>query len=113
MEFLNKIEVKGIVGRIDVKEVADSTCANFAVATDFCYKSREGQAIIDTTWFNVVAWKGENHGKKIVEFGKIHKGSAVHVIGRVRSRSYEGADGNVCRFYEIVASSVELLPDEN
>ena len=90
MEQLNRIELRGIVGSVYIKEFGNAKVANFSVATNYCYKDREGTPVIDTTWFRIVAWEGES----IKNLDQIQKGAAVHVLGRVRMQRYTAADGS-------------------
>lgn len=56
MEQLNRIEIRGIIGRVNVKDIGNTKFANISVATDYVYKSQDSGVIIETTWHNVVAW---------------------------------------------------------
>ena len=60
MEFINKIELRGIVGTSSLNRVGDSNVCRFSLATDYSYKDRDGNPVVDTTWFNVTAWEGKN-----------------------------------------------------
>ena len=51
MEHLNKIEIKGTIGNVRIQDVADNKVANFSVATDYVYKSKNGEIIIETTCY--------------------------------------------------------------
>lgn len=105
MEQLNRIELRGIVGSVYIKEFGNAKVANFSVATDHCYKDREGTPVIDTTWFRIVSWESDT----IKDLDLLQKGSAVHVIGRVRMQRYTAADGSERSFFEVIASEVELM----
>ena len=52
MEQLNKIELRGIIGSVYVKDFVNTKAANFSVATNHCYKDREGNAVIETTCYS-------------------------------------------------------------
>lgn len=107
MESLNKIEIRGIIGRVNVKEVGDTKVANLSVATDYAYKSQDGGIVIETTWHNVVAWEG----KEIPNLDQLEKGSFVHVCGRLRNRKYIAADGTERTVCDIVAKLVEPVTE--
>lgn len=105
MEQLNKIEIQGINGNVRIQDVADTKVANFSVATNYAYKSKDGGIIIETTWHNVVAWEG----KEIQNLDQLEKGSFVHICGRLRNRKYIASDGSGRTVCDIVAKSMELL----
>ena len=50
MEQLNKVEIRGIVGSVYVKDFGNTKVANFSVATNHAYKSQDGSLVIETTW---------------------------------------------------------------
>lgn len=105
MEQLNKIEIQGIVGNVRIQDVADTKVANFSVATNYAYKSKDGGIIIETTWHNVVAWEGN----EIQHLDQLKKGTLVHIRGRLRNRRYTAADGAERTVCDIVAESLEIL----
>lgn len=105
MEQLNRIELRGIVGSVYVKDFGNAKVANFSVATNYCFKSKDGTPVIETTWHRVVAWEGEN----IQDLDKLMKGSSVHVLGRLRNQRYTAADGSEKSVVEIIANKVEQL----
>lgn len=105
MEQLNKIEIRGIIGSVYVKNFGNAKAANFSVATDYCFKAQDGCAVIETTWHRVVAWEGN----LIKNLDQLQKGCGVHVIGRIRTQKYISADGVERAGYEIIASKVEIM----
>ena len=54
-QHLNRIELRGRVGTVRTNEVNGTKVANFSVVTEHLYKTREGNAVSETTWFNVTA----------------------------------------------------------
>lgn len=58
MEQLNRLEIRGNVGNVNILRVGDTRVAHFSVATNFAYKGRNGEPVIETTWHNVTAWEG-------------------------------------------------------
>ena len=107
MDYINKIELKGRVGTVRSNVVNDSRVANFSLITDFLYKTRDGNAVSESTWFNVVAWEGRD----IIGLEKIEKGSIVHVSGRMRSNRFEGADGSEKHYYEVLATKLRIVDE--
>ena len=43
MEFLNKIELRGIVGMTSLNRVGDSQVCRFSLVTEYSYKDRDGR----------------------------------------------------------------------
>lgn len=108
MEQINRIEVRGNVGNIRIFNNEDSQMASFSVVTNYLYKGRGGDAVVETMWFNVVAWTGK---QTLRDFNELKKGMQVHVIGRMRDREYSGADGGIRHVTEIVAAKVAIVED--
>ena len=103
MEQLNKVELRGIIGSVYVKDFVNAKVANFSVATNHCYQSSDGSPVIETTWHRIVAWEGEG----IEDLHLLEKGCNVHVLGRIRSQRYIAADGTERTVFEIIANKVE------
>ena len=96
MEQINKIE-----------DVGDKQVARFSLATNYIYKGRDGNPVIETTWHNVVAWSGKN----IADFALLSKGAPVSVTGRLRAREYLDSEGNQKQILEIVANKMEIVEE--
>ena len=47
------------------------------------------------------------------DLSRIVVGTSVNVIGRMRATKYTAADGNDKYFYEVLASKVRMITDEN
>lgn len=107
MEFVNKIEIAGVVGAVNVFNVSGTKVARFSVMTENSSTSRDGGLMIECTWFSVCAWDGG----KITGLDKIQKGSKVHVLGRVRVRRYVDSEGNDRQCWEIVTNELKLLEE--
>lgn len=112
MESLNRIEIQGVVGTIDTRQVGDKLHANFSVATNYVSKDKQGEALIETTWHRVSAFEGENITADTLN--AIHNGNVrdivnVRVVGRIRQRRYADAYGNENSTYEIIANEVKIL----
>lgn len=104
MEFLNKIELKGIVG---VSNTTGSAC-NFTVMTQYAYKSKDGCAIVDTLWWNCFAY---NLPSSLSEKSPLQRGSKVHVIGRIRARRYCDAQGIDRTSHEVIVQDLKIMED--
>ncbi len=105
MEQLNKVELIGTVGSVYVKDFGNTRCANFSVATNYCFKDREGCPVIETTWHRVIAWDSPDNADAF----RIGKGDQVYVIGRLRVQRYTGVDGVEKSTSEIIANKVRII----
>lgn len=105
MEQLNRVELRGVVGSLRHQKVGDKTCSHINVATSRAYKDRNGVAVIETTWHQVIAWEGPN----TEDVARIEKGSKVYVLGRIRNARYVGKDDQERESSEIVASRLMLM----
>lgn len=108
MEQLNRIELRGNVGTIKVQGVNGTHVGRISLATNYVYKDKEGNPVIETTWHNITAWEGKN----ISELGRIHRGDKIYVVGRVRSQRYEGSDGTEKTINEVVANRLNLIESD-
>ena len=106
MEQLNRIEIRGNVGNVNIINVGNTRVAHFSVATNFAYKDRNGEPVIETTWHNVTAWEG-NKGIPSLEI--IAKGFPLYVTGRLRIQKYIAADGTAKTSYDIIANTIEQV----
>ena len=107
MEQLNKIEIRGYVGSITIHHMGDRQMARMTVATSNAYKDKEGAAVIETCWHNVIAWAGRN----VQDLERIAKGSKLYVCGRMRNQKYTGLDGVERSSCDILAKNISLLDD--
>ncbi len=107
MEQYNQVQIRGMVGNVRTTTFPDAVMGNISVATNYMYMTRDGQPAAETTWFTVVA----REGKAIENLSAVSKGSAVQIVGRMRSRSYRDAEGIEHNVMEVVASKVEVLKE--
>lgn len=105
MEQIAKIELVGIIGRVNLSEVGDTKMARFSLATNYCYKSKDGIPVIETQWFSVIAYPGP----KIAALESLDRGKSVHVIGRVRMQRYLDASGNDRSSWDVIAQELKLV----
>ena len=108
MEFLNKIEIRGIVGNSSLQKVGDTRLCRFSVVTELAYKGNDGTNIIECTWFSCQVFQGTG----ICNLDDITRGAIVHVIGRLKCNRYVDANGNDRVQYEIVARKVEVVKED-
>ena len=109
MEHINRIELQGHVGMVRTNEYNGSKVANFSLATEIMYKLRDGNAVSETTWHNIVAWES----KEMPDLQRIVKGTPVNVCGRLRSSKYTSADGTEKQFYEVLAQRIRILNEDD
>jgi len=106
---VNKVILVGNVGKDpDVKYFDNgSVVANFTLATtERGYTAANGTQIPDRTeWHNIVCWRGL--AKVAEQF--VRKGTQVYVEGKIRSRTYDDANGMKRYVNEIYADNLELL----
>ncbi len=78
-----------------------ATVASFSIATNRRWTNKDGQQQEETEFHNIVAW-----GKLAEICGQIlYKGRKVLVVGRLRTRQWEGQDG-------IKRYSTEVIADQ-
>lgn len=106
---VNKVILVGNVGKDpDVKYFDNgSVVANFTLATtERGYTAANGTQIPDRTeWHNIVCWRGL--AKVAEQF--VRRGSQVYIEGKIRSRTYDDANGMKRYVNEIYVDNLELL----
>src|SRR5574344_1162134 len=107
MEQINKIELRGNVGNVRLQIAGGKQVVRFSFATNYSYKAKNGDGVIETTWHNISAWEG----KGMPDFSKIEKGCTVHVTGRLRSSKYTNSEGEEKVSYEIAANHLAIEND--
>lgn len=104
MEYINRVELQGIVGSARTSEIGDKTLLRLSVATNNVYKGQDGYAVVECTWHNVTYWLPEGE-----DTSRFTKGAPVHITGRIRNQRYSGSDGTEHYTCEIIANTVEIL----
>lgn len=98
-----------LIGRLgkdpEVKNVNDSTVAEFPLATDEYFTDRKGEKQERTTWHNIIAW-GQ---LATLSRDYIKKGQQIYVEGRQINRSYQDKEGQTKWRSEVVADNIRLL----
>ena len=111
---VNKVILVGNVGKDPETRYLDESTAmtKFPLATSENYKNKAGERVSTTEWHNIVLWRGlAQVAEKYVK-----KGTQVYIEGRIKSRSYDDADGNKKYITEIVGDQMQLLgkrPDDD
>jgi single-strand DNA-binding protein len=107
MVSLNKIMLIGNVGTDPEMRftASGSPVTSFRVATSRVYTTSGGERRQETEWFTVVAWKKQ--AESCNQF--LTKGQRVYVEGSLRTRSWEGRDGQKRVTAEVIANRVLFL----
>jgi single-strand DNA-binding protein len=110
---VNKVILVGNVGKDPETRYLDETTAitKFPMATSETYKNKAGERVSNTEWHNIVLWRGlAQVAEKYVK-----KGTQIYIEGRIKTRSYDDAEGNKKYITEIVGDQMQLLgrkPDD-
>lgn len=78
---------------------------SFRMATNWRYTTADGERREETEWFSVVCWA--KLAEQCNQF--LTKGRLAYVEGRLRTRTWEGQDGQRRYRNEVVADRVKFL----
>ena len=104
---VNKVILIGNLGRDpELRYTQQGTAvANFTLATNETWTSREGKREERTEWHRIVAW-----GKTAELCSQyLAKGRNVYIEGRIQTREWENKEGQKQKTTEIVAQTVQFL----
>lgn len=107
MGSVNKVFLIGHLGKDpELRYTPNGTAVcNFSIAMSESWKDKDGNKQEKTEWMGIVVWK-----KQAEACGEyLHKGSQVHVEGKIQTRQWEDRDGNKRYTTEVVANSVVFL----
>jgi single-strand DNA-binding protein len=107
MASLNKVMLIGNLGSEPEMRFTPSgnPVTSFRVATNRVYNSPEGERKEETEWFTVITW-----GKLAEQCNQfLGKGRLVYAEGRLRTRNWEGQDGQKHYRTEVIANRVTFL----
>ena len=107
MPSLNKVIIIGNVGSDPEMRFTPSgkPVTSFSVATNWMHTTPEGERKQETEWFNVVAWN--KLAEQCNQF--LGKGRLVYAEGRLRTRTWDGQDGQQHSRVEVIANRVVFL----
>ena len=107
MVGLNKVMIIGNIGTDPEMRYTPNgnPVTSFRMATSRVYTSPDGERHEETEWFTVVAWN--QLAEQCNQY--LAKGRRAYVEGRLRSRSWDGQDGQKRYRNEIVADRVSFL----
>ncbi len=102
---INRVELQGVVGSVQMREVGDGRYVRFSVATNHAFKLGDGTPVIETTWHKCLAFED----KCGCSLDGIVKGAAVHLHGRLRCYRYVDINNTGRSEVEIVVNTLETL----
>ncbi len=107
MAGLNKVMVIGNLGADpEMRYMSDGTAmTSFRVAASRNFSGKDGERREETEWFSIVTW--QKLAEQCSQF--LQKGRRVYVEGRLRTRSWDGPDGQKRYRTEVVADHVMFL----
>ena len=107
MVGLNKVMIIGNIGTDPEMRYTPNgnPVTSFRMATSRGYTSPDGERRQDTEWFTIVAWN--QLAEQCNQY--LAKGRRAYVEGRLRSRTWEGQDGQTRFRNEIIANRVLFL----
>ncbi len=105
MEQINSVILRGIIGNASIENIGETQIVRFAVATDYAYRNRSGEAVIETTWLPVKAFKND----KMPDFSVLVRGTGVMVKGRLRNNRFIDSNGAERIFTEVFANEIEIV----
>ena len=103
-QYINRVELQGIVGTSKVISIGDKKVVRFSLATNYAYKDKEGYPVIETTWHARSAW-----AEKEDDLTMYRKGTPLHIEGRIRNIRYTDASGCERTTLEVVATKIERV----
>lgn len=96
-----------LIGTVDtdptVKSVGRSQLASFKLATHESWRGKDGQQQDRTDWHRIAAW-----GQLADVAGRLQRGQLVVVEGAIKTRSFDGKNGEKQYITEINASSITV-----
>lgn len=107
MASLNKVMLIGNVGSEPEMRFTPNgkPVTTFRLATNHTFTTPEGERREETEWFTVVAWN--RLAEQCNQF--LNKGRLIYTEGRLRTRNWEGQDGQKHYRTEVIASRVSFL----
>ncbi len=107
MKGLNKVTLIGNVGNTPEIKILDKNIkvAKLSLATSESYRKENGELQTDTEWHIVILWRNlAEIAEKYVE-----KGSLLYIEGKLKTRTYEDAQGTKRYVTEIIGEHILFL----
>ena len=107
MASVNKVILIGNLGRDPELRYTQGgqAVANFTLATNERFSTRDGDKQERTEWHRIVAWA--RTAELCAQY--LSKGRTVYIEGRLQTREWEDKEGQKRRTTEIVANTVQFL----
>ena len=107
MASVNKVILIGNLGRDPELRYTQGgqAVANFTLATNERFSTKDGDKQERTEWHRIVAWG--RTGELCAQY--LSKGRSVYLEGRLQTREWEDKEGQKRRTTEIVATTVQFL----
>ena len=103
-QYINRVELQGIVGTSKVISIGDKKVVRFSLATNYVYKDKEGYPVIETTWHACSVW-----AERKADLTMYRQGAPLHIEGRIRNIRYTDASGCERTTLEVVATKIERV----
>ena len=107
MKGLNKVTLIGNVGNAPEIKVLDKDIkvAKLSLATSESYRKENGEMQTETEWHTIILWR------KLAEIAEkyVEKGSLLYIEGKLKTRTYEDAQGTKHYVTEIIGEKILLL----
>lgn len=104
MQQLNHVHLIGTVGAVRINTVSDTKIAHLSVVTNYIYKDKNGDAVIECTWHTVTAFEGRD-----ISLDGLEKGAKVDLEGRLRSQRYTTSTGEERTSMEVLANKLIVI----
>lgn len=106
MEFLNKITLRGVVGRVSRNQYSDKTAVNLNMITEYAYTQPDECQYVEVTWFHVTGWQDK---PKCQDLAKVKKDSFIEITGRMKAVKYTDNEGNDRITWNVIAQEVKYI----
>ena len=106
MEFLNKVELKGVVGSVNHQQFGLHPATRFQVVVNTTHNEKNGDILVETLWLNCIANSQTTPACRLLE-----KGDKVHVCGRLKANTYTDHNNEPRLLYEVVVGQFEILSE--
>ncbi len=104
---VNKVILLGNLGKdAELTYLSSGTpVSKFTLATNRNFKDKNGEWQEETEWHNIVLWGPS--AERISQY--LTKGTKIYLEGRIKSRTWEGKDGQKHYATDIVADQIVLV----
>lgn len=101
--YLNRTILAGHIDNLTTKHVGEKTMFRFTLCTQYAYKDRENNDILESFFINVTAWDDN------ISAATLKKSDNVKIEGRLRNVMYLDREGRERVMTEVLAHKVEVL----